>query len=79
MAWNMMGYGWSGMMGYTGGYMMAFFLIFIVIYIWALVDILQAKKQNDWKILWFLVLTLVPVIGFFLYLIIGRNERSRKR
>ena len=72
------GYGWNGMMGYMGGYMTAFLLIFIILYVWALVDILQSKKQNDWKILWFLVVTLVPVIGFFLYLIIGRQERKKR-
>ncbi len=79
MFWDMMnGYGWSGMAGYMGDYMLGVLLIALIIYIWALADILSAKNQNEWRILWLLVLTLVPVIGFFLYLTIGRQEKKRR-
>lgn len=79
MFWNMMSnYGWSGMLGYMGGYMLGILLVALIVYIWALADILSSKKQNEWRILWLLVLVLVPVIGFFLYLIIGRQERKKR-
>ena len=74
----MSNYGWSGMLGYMGGYMLGILLVALIVYIWALADILSSKKQNEWRILWLLVLVLVPVIGFFLYLIIGRQERKKR-
>ena len=68
--------GWNEM---TSGYMLIVLTIAFMIFIWALADMLQAKRENEWKILWLLVLVMVPVIGFFLYLLIGRKERNRKK
>ena len=68
--------GWNEM---TSGYMLIVLTIAFMIFIWALADMLQAKRENEWKILWLLVLVMVPVIGFFLYLLIGRQERNRKK
>ncbi len=80
MFWNMMnGYGWTGMTGYMGSYMLAVLAVALIVYIWALADMLTARRESEWKILWLLVLVLIPVLGFFLYLIIGRQERRRKK
>ncbi|MDI6721048.1 MAG: PLDc N-terminal domain-containing protein [Candidatus Aenigmarchaeota archaeon] len=78
MYWNMMN-GWLGMMGYTSLSMLVFLAIFFILFVWALVDVLQAKRESEWKILWLLVIVLVPIVGFFIYLIIGRQERVKRR
>ena len=44
--------------------------------IWAIVDILKAKNDNDWKILWAVVVLLLHLIGVAIYYFVGRKERK---
>ena len=63
---------------------MAFFTIFVllvvlacaVFIIWTLVDMLTARNEHNWKILWLLVIVLLPVLGSLLYYFIGRQQKS---
>jgi succinate dehydrogenase/fumarate reductase cytochrome b subunit len=48
-------------------------LIVLVLDIWAIVQILQRRGPTDKKILWILVILLLPVIGLVLWLLIGRK------
>lgn len=41
----------------------------------ALVDILKGKFNGDLKLIWILVVILVPIMGSVLYLIIGRKQK----
>ena len=57
---------------------MELFLIFIVvgffiIWVWALMDIITSKFQEDlMQVVWLLVVFFLPFIGVLLYLLIGR-------
>lgn len=53
-----------------------FYLIPFIIVLWALVDILRNEfdpQQN--KIIWVLVVVLLPVMGSILYFFIGRSQK----
>ena len=57
------------------------FLLFIVVglfalWIWALVDILTSKFNEDlMQIVWLLVVFFLPFLGVLLYLLIGRSMK----
>ncbi|AXY77729.1 PLDc_N domain-containing protein [Paraflavitalea soli] len=51
-------------------------LLCIVLWIWALVDIVQSRFADDsTKIIWCLLVILLPFIGTLLYYVIGRQQR----
>ncbi|MFA4819653.1 MAG: PLD nuclease N-terminal domain-containing protein [Candidatus Aenigmatarchaeota archaeon] len=61
-------------------FMVILFIIWIAIFIWALIDMLKASKESGWKILWFIVIVLLPLLGVILYYFIGMEQgRKRKR
>lgn len=47
--------------------------------IWALVDLLRSRNDPTWKILWVLVIALMPFLGVILYYLIGRRQRKKGR
>lgn len=49
----------------------------LVLTIWALVDILKNEFTEYNKVIWVLVVVLVPVIGFILYFFIGRDQKIK--
>lgn len=56
-----------------------FYLIPFLIVVSALVDILRNEfDPNQNKVIWVIVVILVPVIGSILYWIIGRNQRVNR-
>ncbi|MBX5439189.1 MAG: PLDc N-terminal domain-containing protein [Thermoflavifilum sp.] len=51
-------------------------LLTLILWIWALVDIIKSRFESDTtKIIWIVVVILLPLLGSILYLIIGRNQR----
>lgn len=48
-------------------------LIILILDIIAIVSILSAGKSVGWKVLWTLVVLLLPVIGMILYFVIGKK------
>jgi hypothetical protein len=48
-------------------------IVHLVLWIWALVDILKSSKPPAEKLLWVVVVALLPLIGLILYLVIGRG------
>lgn len=53
-------------------------ILIVVLPLVALVDILKSSfKEPVNKIVWLLVVLLVPVLGTFLYFVIGGRQRSR--
>lgn len=48
-------------------------LIVLILDIIAIVSILGASKDVGWKLLWTLIVLLLPVIGMILYFLIGKN------
>ena len=59
-----MGFDYNGIVG----------LIILALDIWAIVQILQRRGPTDKKVLWILVILLLPVIGLVLWLVIGRKR-----
>ncbi len=52
------------------------FLIPFVLFIWALVDILKSEFQDENnKIIWVVVVLLLPLLGAILYFFIGRKQK----
>lgn len=56
---------------------LVFLLIYIVPFLVALVDLLRHDFSGNNKIIWLLVVLLIPVIGSVLYLFIGRNQKIK--
>ncbi|MDA0177380.1 PLDc N-terminal domain-containing protein [Mesoflavibacter profundi] len=55
----------------------AFILLSIGLWIYCLIDILKNKfAQND-KLIWILLVLLIPFIGSLLYLLIGKNKKLK--
>jgi len=52
-------------------------LIILALDIWAIVTIVQGGGPTDRKVLWILVILLLPVIGLILWLVIARKARFR--
>jgi hypothetical protein len=51
----------------------------VALWIWALIDIIKSDfKDTIVKVLWFLLVLLLPLLGFFLYVIIGRSTKQKK-
>jgi hypothetical protein len=59
-----------------------FYLILIVVYLvlWitALVGILKAKNENAWKTNWLLVVILIPLIGLIIWWFLGLEELKKQ-
>ncbi len=53
-------------------------LIGLIIFLAALIDCLRSKFTKSNKIVWLLVILLVPYIGPLLYLFIGRKQKIKK-
>ncbi|HMN40862.1 MAG TPA: PLDc N-terminal domain-containing protein [Phycisphaerales bacterium] len=49
-------------------------LLHLIVWIWAIVDILKSGKSVGEKLLWILVVLLLPLIGLILYILIGRGK-----
>ena len=58
------GYGWGG--GIIG-------LILLILAIIAILDVLQSSKPTEQKVLWVIVILVVPLIGLILYYLIGKK------
>lgn len=48
-------------------------LIILILDIIAIISILGAAKSVAWKVVWTLVVLLLPVIGMIVYFLIGKN------
>lgn len=52
-------------------------LVSIGLFIYSLVDILKSSFDNNNKLIWLLVVLLVPFLGSILYLFIGRKQKIK--
>lgn len=48
-----------------------------IFWIWAFVDIIKNEFTGNNKIVWLLVIIFVPVLGFILYFLIGREQKIK--
>ena len=50
-------------------------LIILILDIWAIVTIIQGGGPTDRKVLWIVVILVLPVIGLVLWLLLARRAR----
>ncbi|HMA87563.1 MAG TPA: PLDc N-terminal domain-containing protein [Burkholderiales bacterium] len=61
----MMNFGYSGILG----------LLILAGDIWAIINILQSSASNEKKLLWILVVVLLPLLGLILWFFLGPRDR----
>jgi hypothetical protein len=61
---KMMNFGYNGLWG----------LLILVGDIWAIINILQSASSNDKKLLWVVVVVLLPLIGLILWYFMGPRD-----
>jgi len=67
-------------MASLGGIELSILIIFIglsILWLGTLVDILKSEFEGNNKIVWLLVVILLYIIGAFLYLFIGRQQKVK--
>lgn len=63
-------------LGGIGGFeLLILILLPFVFWLWTLIDCLKSDFKNYDKIVWILLIILLPIIGALLYLIIGRKQK----
>ncbi len=50
-------------------------LIVLGIYIYSLVDILRHEFRGNNKIVWIIVVLMLPLLGVFLYFLLGKKQQ----
>jgi len=58
------------------GYGGIFGVLVLIGDIWALINILQSSASNDKKLLWVVVVVLLPLVGLILWLFMGPRDRA---
>ncbi|MCG6872590.1 MAG: PLDc N-terminal domain-containing protein [Gammaproteobacteria bacterium] len=61
------------MMTKTGG-LLGF--IHLVLVVWAVINIVQSRNSNGSKVLWTVLVIMVPVVGILLWLLFGPRGRA---
>ena len=56
------------------GYGGIFGVLVLIADIWALINILQSSSANDKKLLWVVVVVLLPLVGLILWFFMGPRE-----
>ena len=52
------------------------FLLPTILWFWAIIDVVQSNfSDSNTKVMWVLIILLVPVVGSILYLTIGRKQK----
>ena len=54
-------------------------VFFVLLWVSALVDILKNNFKKNNKLIWIIVVVMLPLIGAILYFMIGRNQKITKR
>ena len=51
-------------------------IIYIVLVVWAVIDLLSSRRSGCATLLWLLLIIIVPVLGSILYLLLGRYRTT---
>jgi len=65
-------------LGGIGGWEVLLILIALgipILWLWALIDCLKSDFNNNNKLVWVILIILVPFLGAILYLAIGRSQK----
>lgn len=57
--------------------LLLFFLVILPLVLWVvvLIDCLKGDFEKNGKLIWILVIVLLPILGSILYATIGRNQK----
>ncbi len=58
-------------MEYTG----LFGLLVLIADVWAIVNVAQSSSTTGAKVLWFVIILVLPILGFIIWLITGPRSR----
>ena len=53
-------------------------LLLLALDIWALISILQSSASTGRKVIWALLVILLPLVGFLIWLLAGPRGRARQ-
>ena len=62
----MMNFGYGGIVG----------LLILAGDIWAIINIFQSPASNEKKLMWILVVVLLPLLGLILWFLLGPRDRK---
>jgi len=51
-------------------------LLILIADVWAIVNVLQSTAETGTKVLWVVIIVVLPLIGFILWLLLGPKTRS---
>ena len=66
------------LLGITAPWQILILLVVFIIPLLAIIDILSNRFPDNEKIIWLLVVLLMPLLGTLLYLVMGRKKRLKK-
>ena len=52
-------------------------ILWVILFIWSLLDIIGAHKSTGWKLVWILVCLVFPVAGVIVYYFFARQKNVR--
>ncbi|WP_442780904.1 PLDc N-terminal domain-containing protein [Algoriphagus sp. PAP.12] len=60
-----------------GGSILLFGLLYLIFWVYCLVDILRSNfKDPNMKLIWILIILFAQLIGPIIYLVIGKNSKT---
>ena len=51
-----------------------FGFIILVLDIWAIIKVVQSGKSTGWKVIWVVLIIVLPILGLILWFIFGRGD-----
>ncbi|WP_455384837.1 PLDc N-terminal domain-containing protein [Acidihalobacter prosperus] len=48
--------------------------ILLVLDVWAIVKVVQSRASTGWKVLWIVLILILPLLGFILWLLFGPKD-----
>ena len=54
-------------------------VFFVSLWLWALADILKNNFKKNYKLIWIIVVVMIPILGAILYFMIGRKQKITKK
>ncbi len=66
-----------GAIGPVELFILSFIFLPLVLWVFALVDILKSEFTGSNKIVWLLVVIFLPVLGAVLYFLIGKQQKIK--
>lgn len=52
-------------------------ILWLILFVWSLLDIVRAHKTTGWKLVWILVCLVFPVAGTIVYYLVARQKNMQ--